>query len=243
MDPALRPSTLLRSSKLFSPYDLGNKKTIDKERDYFFEDWGPSCVVSKMVPSLEPNDVILGRGFRYAWHSGNNDFQALVRKNIQRYDEAKRKNDKSRVVQEIYELVTRKGRFLKKDELTGLYEVVEEQVAKEKISQAIRYKKRRFVRSTDPVGAASSVSSTDSPQSMGHRRARRASRQLELFDNNTLHSVLGPSSFQWPDVSQFEELTAFFDIREMPRSIPCPGLVPPINSRSYICPLPRLAGD
>lgn len=97
------------------------------------------------VTSPHTNDVILGRGFRFAWHSGNNEFQELVRNNIPRYDAAKRKNDKTRVVQEIFEAVASKGRFLKKDEGTGLYEVVEDHIAKEKISQAIRYKKRRSI--------------------------------------------------------------------------------------------------
>ena len=210
MDPAIRPSTHVRiSSKLRFQYNIGNEDIENEKRDYV-ECFGPSCLINGMVPMLEPSDVILGRGFRYAWHSGNNEFQALVRKNIRRYDEAKRKNDKSRIVQEIYDMVTRKGRFLKKDESTGLYEVVEEHVAKEKISQAIRYKKRRSVRSTTPTGAISlCIPAMKGLRSTGRKRA---TRQPELFDNQTLHSVLGPSSLEWPDFSQFEALAAFYDM-------------------------------
>ena len=65
--------------------------------------------------TLEPNDVILGRGFRFAWHSGNNAFQALVQSYIPLYDAATRKADKSRVVQRIYDKVIERGRFVKKD--------------------------------------------------------------------------------------------------------------------------------
>ena len=203
-------STNVRTSKPRSPFDSANRETEEAKRSS--ADGVPSCREPGIVSSPEPKDVILGRGFRYAWHSGNNEFQALVRKNIQRYDEAKRKIDKSRIVQEIYERVIKKGRFLKKDESTGFYEVVEEHVAKEKISQAIRYKRRRSVGSIHHTGASpSSVSSTANPE---RTNRRRVARQLELFDDSTLQSVLGPrEQFEWPAISQFEILTAFDNIR------------------------------
>lgn len=200
MNPSF-PLSNVRTTKSRSPYGLGNRESEDEKRSS--EDVVPPSHAGVVV-SLEPNDVILGRGFRYAWHSGNNAFQALVRDNITRYNEAVRKNDKSRIVQEIYKRVTLKGRFLKKTEPTGLYAEVEEHVAKEKISQAIRYKKRRSVRS-DQTGAgpsSSSVSSTNTSAS--------TPQQTDLIDNATLQSVLGrPEQFEWPDISQFEIISSF----------------------------------
>lgn len=162
-----------------------------------------------MIVAPQPNDVILGRGFRFAWHSGNNEFQALIRHNIPRYNAAKRKNDKSRVVQGIYDTVSRKGRFLKKDEATGLYFVVEEEhVAKEKISQAIRYQRRRSGRSSEG-GSSPSPTKPGSPESIPSP-GRTRQPQAELFDDPTLLGVLGPEEeVSWPSLSQFAVLASF----------------------------------
>jgi hypothetical protein len=107
------------------PSDIERRDRVHKKGQ-----WDPA--------SLEPDDVILGRGFRFAWHSGNNRFQDLVNEIIPRYDAATRKCEKSRLIQLVFDQVTTKGRFLKKDETTELYYKVDEHTAKEKISQAIR---------------------------------------------------------------------------------------------------------
>ena len=156
--------------------------------------------------SLEPNDVILGRGFRFAWHGGNNAFQALVQSYIPLYDAAKRKTDKSQIVQRIYDKVTTRGRFVKKDETTGLYFSVEEHIAKEKIGQAIRYKKRR---STDSYARPSSSSPmpADTLVAATVQARRRRVIQQDLIDDESMLIALGaPGEVEWPDLSQFEAL-------------------------------------
>ena len=166
----------------------------------------PSAAAAAAATSLEPNDVILGRGFRFAWHGGNNAFQALVKSYIPLYDAAKRKTDKSRIVQRIYDKVTTRGRFVKKDEATGLYFSVEENVAKEKIGQAIRYKKRR---SGDTTYSRQSSSSPhpDSLIAATAQARRRRFIQQGLFDDETMLGALGaPGEVEWPDLSQFEAL-------------------------------------
>lgn len=179
-----------------------------------------STAATAAITSLEPNDVILGRGFRFAWHSGNNAFQALVQSFIPSYDTAKRKTDKSRIVQRIYDTVTTRGRFVKKDEKSGLYFAVEEHIAKEKIGQAIRYKKRRSG-DTSPPGKSPSSSPMPAQSFVAAtaQENRKQDVQPGLFDDDAIEKVLGaPGEVEWPDLSQFESLDQppLFNIGDQP---------------------------
>jgi hypothetical protein len=172
----------------------------------------------QIIASPQDSDVILGRGFRYDWHSGNNVFKNTIAEFIPKYNAAPSKIEKSRIVHQVFLEVTAQGRFLKRDEASGGYRVVPDQVAREKISQAIRYKKRRtdgpasprrnmLVLPPLPTPAGSSTSSHESIPPVGPS-------EVVLFDDDELESVLGPvGKLEWPSTPAelpqdiFEDLT------------------------------------
>lgn len=120
---------------------------------------------SKVPPSkvglvgYERNDVLSGRGGGTNQHEGNCFFRSLINKNRERYLRAK-KNDKPFISLSIVNTIRqRNGRFLKKDEDSGLWYEIGDALAREKTSQALRqrapeYRKQLFeqdsMRSTQP---------------------------------------------------------------------------------------------
>lgn len=86
----------------------------------------------------EANDVLSGRGGGTNQHEGNCFFRSLINKNRERYLRAK-KNDKPFISLSIVDIIRqRKGRFLKKDEDSGLWFEIGDAQAREKTSQALR---------------------------------------------------------------------------------------------------------
>ena len=86
----------------------------------------------------EPSDVLSGRGGGTNQHEGNCFFRSLINKNRERYLRAK-KNDKPFISLSIVNIVRqRNGRFLKKDESSGLWFEIGDAQAREKTSQALR---------------------------------------------------------------------------------------------------------
>jgi hypothetical protein len=184
---------------------------------------GPSNQHIDVISSPRDNDVILGRGFRYDWHSGNNVFKNTIAEFIPKYNAAPSKIEKSRIVHEVFLEVTAQGRFLKRDEASGGYRIVTDQVAREKISQAIRYKKRRtdggppsprknrivlppLPTSVGPTSIGSSSSACESIPPIG-------SVEVVLFDDDELESILGPvGKLQWPSTPAELPLDTFEDL-------------------------------
>ena len=103
--------------------------------------------------SFEPNDVLSGRGGGTNQHEGNCFFRSLINKNRERYLRSK-KNDKPYISLSIVNTIRqRKGRFLKKDEDSGLWYEIGDALAREKTSQALRqrapeYRKQLFEKDT-----------------------------------------------------------------------------------------------
>lgn len=102
------------------------------------------CYETKVQPSkvgiaqYETNDVLSGRGGGTNQHEGNCFFRSLINKNRERYLRAK-KNDKPFISLSIVNIVRQKnGRFLKKDEESGLWFEIGDAQAREKTSQALR---------------------------------------------------------------------------------------------------------
>jgi hypothetical protein len=96
--------------------------------------------------TLEPFDVILGRGRTHLHHPGNMRMKTLVRAAKPRYKKAvTTRNEKTRITQEIVQAIQtsgdQPGRFLRHDESTGGWTQVDDEVARVKVGNAIRYKK------------------------------------------------------------------------------------------------------
>jgi hypothetical protein len=96
----------------------------------------------------EPNDVLLGRGRWYASHTGNQRLQVTINAYLDRYRAALTRPEKTEITQEILRCVktggTQSGRFLKFDEPLNGWVQVDDEVARLKISQAMRYSIRSF---------------------------------------------------------------------------------------------------
>jgi len=92
------------------------------------------------TPFIHPHDVLCGRGGGTNNHSGNEKFRALVNsKKVEYLHSIKR--EKPRVSRGIVRAVRNQhppGRFLQKDEKTGLWYDIGDQKAQEKTSQALR---------------------------------------------------------------------------------------------------------
>lgn len=95
------------------------------------------------------NDVLSGRGGGTNQHEGNCFFRSLINENREKYLRAK-KNDKPFISLSIVNIIRRRnGRFLKRDEASGLWFEIGDAQAREKTSQALRqrapeYRKQLF---------------------------------------------------------------------------------------------------
>ena len=96
----------------------------------------PPC--KKGISEFSENDVLSGRGGGTNVHSGNRNFRDMINLHRRRYLKAK-KNDKPAISRAIVRAVRESGgRFLKKDEKSGLWFEIGDTQAREKTSQALR---------------------------------------------------------------------------------------------------------
>jgi hypothetical protein len=96
--------------------------------------------------TLEPFDVILGRGRSHLHHPGNMRMKTLVRAARPRYKKAvTTRIQKTRITQEIVQAIQtsgdQPGRFLRHNARDGGWTQVDDEVARVKVGNAIRYKK------------------------------------------------------------------------------------------------------
>jgi hypothetical protein len=87
-----------------------------------------------------PTDIIMGRGHGAATHPGNMRFRVTCELHRPRYDATDDKKEKSRIINEILELVKQTARFLKQDPLTGEWFETNDAAARRKIGQ-VRWRK------------------------------------------------------------------------------------------------------
>lgn len=86
------------------------------------------------------NDILLGRGGKNNQHVGNEQLRSIARSHRNNYRMSTKKG-KSHISREIVAFIRRMdppGRFLKKDGVTGRWEDVEDDTAREKVSQVLR---------------------------------------------------------------------------------------------------------
>jgi hypothetical protein len=96
----------------------------------------PKHEVEYTVPM--PNDVLLGRGKTTCAHEGNRQFLELVSAKKETYVSSTKKHKKviaKALVQQVKEMG---GRFLQKSPLTGMWLVVDDGLARDKTSRALR---------------------------------------------------------------------------------------------------------
>mgnify|MGYP000129677099 CR=1 FL=1 len=84
------------------------------------------------------NDVLCARGKAARNHVGNVRFRAIVADNLEAYQSAVTKIDKSMVVSSIVNQVRERGEFLKENENGPGWHVVDDAVAREKVGQSLR---------------------------------------------------------------------------------------------------------
>ncbi len=91
--------------------------------------------------SLSPNesDVACGRG-KYRWNSkGNTRYKRIITKNLNRYEVASSKREKSKIVREVVRLVKRnKSRFLRKDGKSKAWRELSPKETRTKVAHALR---------------------------------------------------------------------------------------------------------
>mmetsp|Transcript_177 Transcript_177/g.432 ORF Transcript_177/g.432 Transcript_177/m.432 type:complete len:189 (+) Transcript_177:50-616(+) len=88
--------------------------------------------------SPSETDIVCGRGKQCYNHVGNKRFRVVIAKNLDRYLAAKTKIDKGIVVDSIVEKIRETGSFVKQDPKTKLWHEIGDQLAREKVSHALR---------------------------------------------------------------------------------------------------------
>jgi anaerobic ribonucleoside-triphosphate reductase len=84
-------------------------------------------------------DILCGRGRPCGKHPGNKKFSAAIKANLQTYDEASKRLDKSNLVASILRSLQENGaRFIKQDRRTKKYHELSDGQAHEKTGHAIR---------------------------------------------------------------------------------------------------------
>jgi hypothetical protein len=90
-----------------------------------------------MIPSNV--DVLCGRDREAHGHVGNKRFRVMISWYRDNYQNAKSRDEKTRITNEIVSSVREcRGRFLKKDENTNIWYDVGDEYAHEKVSHALR---------------------------------------------------------------------------------------------------------
>ena len=85
-----------------------------------------------------PNDIVCGRDKLSHAHIGNKMFRRVIEQNRERYQTATSRETKTRITAELVNKFCSAGRFLKKDDVTGMWSDVGEEYAREKVSHALR---------------------------------------------------------------------------------------------------------
>jgi hypothetical protein len=147
-----------------------------------------------------PNDVVCGRGKGSYNRPGNKQFRALVRTNVEEYQLAKSKLDKSMVFSKIVDKVRESGRFVKQRKDKTWYEIGDEH-AREKVGHALR-EALHTQEKPQPLEAVSEVTTT-LRASFTSKQCNLLSTQLSFFQDYVEESETTASSS--PDSSDRSE--------------------------------------
>jgi hypothetical protein len=137
-----------------------------------------------------PSDILLGRGKPFQMHPGNQQMLQTIHGNKERYSNAKRQN-KRNVAGEVLDGILETGaRFLKRVEGEEYWEEATRSAALDKVSHAIRSKRRK----TDAELPRSAT--TDSSQETTSYGLRRNANEISLRGSAALPpAVLHPTLY------------------------------------------------
>jgi hypothetical protein len=109
-------------------------------------DHSPSRISILYEHHLEDFDVLLGRGRAYLHHPGNERMSTIVSDNLARYQSATTRIEKTTITKDIFRTIKTCGdqpaRFLRYDPRAGRWTEVDDELARVKVSAALRYKRR-----------------------------------------------------------------------------------------------------
>lgn len=144
-----RKMFLLQSTNTMAMRDVNLTFSV-KSRELEDSSVSTSCSVAPAkagaVAVATPNDIIVGSRGTHHSGPGNDKFNRIIDSFIPKYNRASTKADKGKIFLEIFETVSSFGRFLCHDPKTGLHHEVGEYAAKEKISHALRYRRKRMMK-------------------------------------------------------------------------------------------------
>lgn len=160
-----------------------------------------------MTDHINENDVLFGRGGATNNHVGNKKFRVLVTDHQPEYFGA-RKKDKAVISKRIVRLVReRGGRFLRRDESSGLWIEVGDKKATEKTSQALREGLDVRSQTSGKSPRRPSESSASTHGAPGRKR-RRTENTPDITLSPTVVSIAGEGNTM-PDLEE-----------EIPRMMP-----------------------
>jgi hypothetical protein len=109
----------------------------------------PRTVQIARVPTLvlSSSDIIFGRGRGHDSHPGNSQLRILLDSVIGRYCSASR-SGKTHISEDVLRQLATSARFLKYDKSFGAWVQVDNDEARKKVSQALRYKQRQAMPTT-----------------------------------------------------------------------------------------------
>lgn len=148
------------------------------------------------------NDVLCGRGGGTNAHPGNREFRDMINLHRRKYLKA-RKNDKPAISRSIVQSIREKnGRFLKKDEKTGLYYEIGDDNAREKTSQALRQRASQFRQVLIHSENEISQKSLQIPQDLASLRRFLAQSDSSNMGNYYSHDSSQNLNFNHPHLQQ-----------------------------------------
>jgi hypothetical protein len=130
--------------------------------------------------TVGPDDVVCGRGKGSYNRPGNKQFRALVHANVEEYQLARSKLDKSMIFSKIVDKVRESGRFVKQRKDKTWYEIGDEQ-AREKVGHALR-EALHTQEKPQPLAAISALKTT-LRASFTSKQSNLLSTQLSFFED------------------------------------------------------------
>ena len=189
------------------------------------------------------NDVLCGKGKQCFNHPGNRRFRAVVNANLQRYQAAPNKLDKTAIVNKIVQKVRKDckvGGFVRPDNNSNRWFDIGDEAAREKVGQVIR----DAMLKQDPDGLQRKLHKRKARAT--ERKERKATEELKPEDEPTYsifkqQKVSDSTNNPWNNTTlPIKTLSeSFITIEQESKNLSQPIVsVPPLNTlRSKRCPV------
>jgi hypothetical protein len=162
---------------------------------------------------VEDKDVLSGRGTNTNLHPGNRTFRGLVSKHRKTYLDGVRRDKKALSRAVVNAIRKAGGRFLKKDDKSGLWFEVGDNVAREKSSQALRQRGPRMRRMLFETDREESRQIMAEAARMRHVRSMMACNNpaapimaaAGMANRRALPALYGPTAINPPSLFQIQQ--------------------------------------